>query len=222
MPARLALLRTVVFVTACGGALALSSGCGGSPSQANIELRKQNQQLRDEIAQLTRQVGAQQAEIRGLKESNGTTQSLPQERLDGLVTTHSIRLGKLTGGADLQVDKPGHEALKVYVTPIDGTGEKIKAAGAFEVEAFDLSKPDNRRIGHWTLDAAAAAKSWNGFLTQYNYVLTLPWQTPPSHPSVTIKVTFTDALTGRKFTEQTAVNVVLPTAPPTAKAEPAP
>ena len=42
-------------------------GCSNTPNQANIELRKQNQQLRDQIEDLNLRHDADQATIRGLQ-----------------------------------------------------------------------------------------------------------------------------------------------------------
>src|SRR5690242_13566088 len=75
------------------------TGCG-SPNTANIELRKQNQELHDKIDQLTRAHEADAATIRGLQNKAGAVPTLPQDRLDKLFTVHGLTLGRLTGGAD--------------------------------------------------------------------------------------------------------------------------
>jgi hypothetical protein len=42
----------------------------------------------------------------------------------------------------------------------------------------------------------------------YTYVLPAPWQQQrPANPDVTIRVAFTDALTGRTFTDQKVVKI---------------
>lgn len=180
-------------------------GCSGRPNQANIQLRKENQQLRDQIASLTRERNTARAEVEGLKERQGTLPTLPAERLDRLFTVSGIRLGRLTGPSDLDPSTPGNEGLKVYVTPIDGAGQKLKAAGSFVVEAFDLAAEENRRVGRWEFDVEQAKESWMGVLMRYEYVLICPWEKPPANPELTVKVTFIDELTGRRFTEQTVV-----------------
>ena len=48
---------------------------------------------------------------------------------------------------------------------------------------------------------------------QYTYVLTCPWQNKiPRHAGLTVRVTFTDALTGRVFTAEKQVKVNPPPA----------
>ena len=150
----------------------------------------------------------------------------PPQRLENLFTTHGLVLGRLTGGADLDPATPGDEGLKVYAGLTDQSGQKFKAAGSFVVEAFDLSMPQDNRLGRWTIDLNQAKDAWNGLLLQYGYVLTLPWQRPPAHPDVTVKVTFRDELTGREFVQQKVVKVSPPTGsqnppsqPPAARAQ---
>jgi hypothetical protein len=92
--------------------------------------------------------------------------------------------------------------LKVYVTPTDDQAQRLKAAGAIVVEAFDLARPDNQRIGEWQFTTEEAKSKWNGEMMLYAYVLECPWQNAPGSSNVTVKVTFTDELTGRAFTAQ--------------------
>ena len=72
-----------------------------------------------------------------------TVPTLPQERLEELFTVADVTFGRLTGIDDGAAGKP----LKVYLTPVDGGGDTIKAVGDVTVEAFDLSA-DRPRSGH--------------------------------------------------------------------------
>ena len=198
------------------------SGCNflfGSPSKANITLRKENQQLQGQIDQLKRQREADKASIAGLSQRVGTVPTLEPARLDRLFTVHRIELERLTGGADLDGSKPGHEGLKVYVRLLDQHGDEIKSAGAFVVEAFDLSGPEPRRLGRWEFPVEQSQQNWHSFLTRYGYVLTCPWQeSPPRSGDVTVRVTFNDELTGRQFTSQQVAKVEVPPATPASPA----
>jgi hypothetical protein len=198
--------------------LLCTGGCGflfKSPDKANIKLRKQIQGLEGQIAQLKQQHQADAATIEGLSERTGTTALLEPGRLDKLFTTHAIRVGRLSGGADLDASRPGDEGFKVYVNTLDQHGDMIKSAGSFVVEAFDLSDPQSPRLGHWDFPVEKAQENWHSFLTRYEYVLTCPWQQAvPRHPDVTVKLTFTDELTGRKFTAQHVAKVEVPPGQP--------
>jgi hypothetical protein len=203
----------IICVHLCSSVVLISSGCAG-PSKANIELRRQNQALRDQIDDLNRRHEADQATIKGMQSNVPLVPTLPEDRLAKLFTTHGLRLGRLTAGADLDPNIPGDEGLRIYVVPTDNSGEPIKAAGSFVVEAFDLSEPGDNRVGKWEFPVEQAQKNWFGHLTQYTYVLSCPWQSvPPKHADVTVKVTFADELTGRRFDAEKVIKVSLPPAP---------
>lgn len=195
---------------------AMGAGCRG-PSQANIALRKQNAKLRDEITSLKRLRDGDRATIEALESHATTVPVLPRDRLARLFTTHGLRIGRLTGGADLDPEKPGDEGVKVYVVPTDEEGEEIKAAGSFQVEIFDLAAPTTR-LGEWTFSTDEARKAWFGQLWSYGYILPCPWQTVPTHAELTVKITFVDELTGRRFTAQKPITI---NPPPTAATAPA-
>jgi hypothetical protein len=202
---RAAALILTLALAACsaGGCFLLKK-----PDKANIELRKENQKLQARVDELQTQSKAQAATIAGFEEKVGTLPTLPRDRLAKLYTTHEIRLGKLTGGADLDPAKPGHEGLKIYVTPSDQAGDQIKTAGTFTVAAFDLSREDQPKIGEWKFDLDAARQAWSSVLNRYNYVLTCPWQdVRPASPSLHVDVTFTDELTQAKFRQSMDVTV---------------
>jgi hypothetical protein len=184
-------------------------GCTGKPNQANIELRNKNQELEGKVAELQRAREADAATIRALQDQRGTFPSLPQDRLERLYTPHGIKLGRLTGGADLDPTRSGEEGLKVYVVPTDQTGDELKAAGSFVVELFDLNKTSDNLVGRWEFNHDQARQSWLGSALLYEYVLTCLWQRPPEHSELTLKVTFQDELTGRQFATQKVVHVRL-------------
>jgi hypothetical protein len=187
------------------------TGCG-APNQANIALRKENQQLKTQLDQLRKQRAMDADQIAGLQARIPTEPTLPPDQLAKLVTTHGIRLGRLTGGQDIDPDKPGDEGLKVYVITYDETGQEIKAAGTISIEAFDLAAKEPR-LGKWDFNLEQAKQNWYGqFLIDYYYAVVCPWQTVPQHADITVKVTFVDELTKLPFTTQKVVHVMLPPA----------
>lgn len=208
-PARLLLALGALSLT-CGGCGLI----GGPRNTANIELRKENQSLRDKVAVMERQAEAAAAAIRSHEAEVGSLPTLPGERLGKLFTTHDIKLGRLTAGADLDPQKPGHEGLKIYVTPLDGDGDPLKAAGAFTIEAFDLARGEGAKVGTWTFDVDAARRQWSSVLNRYNYVLTCPWQqqTLPTGGNLHVVVTFVDELTRGTFKKSVDVAVDAPPA----------
>ena len=180
------------------------------PDKSNIELRKKNQELEARVTELQSKSAGDVATIQSLQGKAGTLPTLPQDRLVKLFTTHDISLGRLTGGADLDPAKPGDEGLKVYLTPLDESGDRLKAAGSFKVDAFDSSSEKGTKVGSWSVDVTAARGSWSSVLNRYNYVLTLPWQTAPTSDRLHLDVTFVDELTGREFKKSMDVTVTRP------------
>jgi hypothetical protein len=188
----------------------LSGGCGSTPSKANIELRKTNQQLQSQIDDLNRRHDADEATIRGLKAMATTVPVLPEARIDELFTAAGLKFGNLTGGYRPDPNVPGDTMLKVYVVPIDEQGDKLKAAGTFQVDLFDLALKSDSRLGTWNFDLQQTRADWYGAGLLYTYVLDCPWQTIPRDAHLMARVTFTDALTHRVFSVDKEVLVEPP------------
>jgi len=196
--------------------LALLCGAGGcsllfgNPSAANIQLRKDKEALRKQIDELQQKLAARDAELGALREHIPTVPTLPPDRIASLFTTHSLKLGRLTGGWDKDPRQPGDEGIIVHVSPLDEDGQAIKAAGAFTVDAFDLAE-QQPLVGRWDFDQAAARKAWRGNFLDYNYVLECSWKDRrPRHTELTLKITFLDELTQMEFHTQQVVKVILP------------
>jgi hypothetical protein len=205
----------LIFVVVPLGVCCALWGCGG-PNKASIIVRKENQDLHDKVDELKRQHEADEAKIRGLEARVGTVTTLPEDRLDKMFTAHGFRFNtRLTGGADLDLNKPGDEGIKIYVVPTDQAGDPIKTSGTFKVELFDLAD-NGAKVGEWDFDHEKSAKSWNGNRLIYAYVLECPWQSVPKHRALTARVSFTDDLTQRIFVEQQKLTVELPPAATTA------
>ncbi len=182
-------------------ALAVLSGCG-SPDKANIEVRKKNQQLQEQIHELTTQREADLNRIRGLESQRGTLPVLAEDRLERLVTVQSFKIGRLTSG-----DAQG---IKLYVVPTDANGEELKATGTWEVDAFDLADKEHPQIGHWEFGPDECKKNWVGFLLR-TYIFPCPWPKARTHAQITLHVAFRDELTQRLLVpKDTVIKVELP------------
>ncbi len=170
------------------------AGCS-HPNTANITLRKENQELRARVAELEK-INA--GYVAPTTRQSPPTINLAEHQFGSLFVTSGLKLGKLTGQDD--------GMLKVYAIPVDQDGDDLKASGSFNVDAFDLSD-GGKQIGHWDFPATDSQKNWYGAALLHTYVLKCPWQNKPAPNQVTVKVTFTDELTGRMFTQQKVVDV---------------
>jgi hypothetical protein len=176
--------------------------------QADAEVR----QYREENAKLKADVRSRQQVIAEQQEQIRTLQALGEKRLDLLFHVSAIKLGRYTAGVDLD-GKDGDDGVRVYLQPVDGDGHAIKAAGAVTIQLFDLAaKAEENLLGEYNYPAEEIAKNWSaGFLT-YHYRFDCPWKSsPPTHPEITVRVAFTDYLTGKQFTAQKVCTVHLPT-----------
>ena len=187
----------------------LLSGC--QDTRERDSLAAQVEQLTQEKTQLQRQIKQSEAQNKQLKEQVQVLAALPQEaKLENLRLLASIKIGRYSGFYDK--DKDGRaEKLIVYVQPLDEEGDKIKAAGDVDVQLWDLSKgEDGALLGQWHVAPGELKKLWFDTLLTINYRLSfdLPASIDPgvlAGDSLTIKVTFTDYLTGRVLTEQKAI-----------------
>jgi hypothetical protein len=175
------------------------------------QARSQNAELREEARGLRQQLKARDDQVARL-------QALGDKRLELLFRVAGLKLGR-TGGVDLD-DRPGDDAVRVYLRPIDRDGHALKAAGSVRIQLFDLgAEGGGNLIARYDFPVEQIASHWHGGLLTYHYRFDCPWTSaPPKRPEVTVHVTFTDYLTGRAFTAQKLVTVQLP-APATAPAE---
>lgn len=212
------LRRTIVGGLVGLAAVAVAS-CR-SPNQVTINLRKEKQSLETEIDQLKADREVDRARIRGLEQRIGTVPTLPQSRLNQMFTVHSIKLGQLTGGANLDPAKPGDEGVRVDLIPLDDNGDPIKATGHVTVEVFDLHDNQPRSIGKWEFSAAQMKETWRSLGPIHEFVLDCPWQKIIPHDAkLVLKVKFIDELTQRIFekVEQITINPPPVTTRPTTR-----
>jgi len=198
--------RTAAFAASAG--LILFCASCARPSQANIQLRKENQQLQGKLDTAERELAALKTPRVNVP-ATGPIIDITAGQFGPLFTVGKIELKPLTGGDDFD-GKPGDDGVKVYLTPIDVAGDKIKAAGWITIDLFDLQKSGDQRISHCEYTPEQAKQYWYSLLTLYEYIVPCKWQAPPQHSELTVRVTFIDALTRRKFDAQKVVNVKLP------------
>ncbi len=182
------------------------AGCQNEQQRAS--LLQQVEQLTREKAQLQEQVEQATAENQRLKGQVQVLSGLPQEvRLENTRQLKSLKIGRFTGFYDK--DKDGKkEKLIVYIEPMDEEGDKIKAGGSVDVQLWDLNKSqDGALLGQWHVTPDELRKAWFDTLLSTNYrcVLDITGKVEDFTKPLTVKVTFTDYLTGRTFTDQRAI-----------------
>jgi outer membrane murein-binding lipoprotein Lpp len=186
--------------------LFLVAGCA-NPKEKEV-LTAQIRQLTQENTQLQKQVEQCDSENKGLKDQIQALSELPENvRFENLNRLEKIKIGRYTGFFDKD-DDGKKEKLIVYIHPTDEQGNALKAAGAVEVQLWDLNKTNGQAmLGQWKIEPDELKKLWLETLVSIYYRLTFDvadvvenLKEPP-----TVKVTFTDYLTGKVFKEQKAI-----------------
>jgi len=184
-------------------ALAAAGAAGCKPDGKPITTAGQLQQVREDNARLKADVQALEARLKAQEDQIAVLRGLGPKRLEDLFHVKRIELGRYTEPADLD-EKPGLDGVRVFLKPIDADGHALKAAGDVTIQLFDLAAaPEKNLLATFTFPVAEARKHWYGGFMTYHYRLDCPWKPAGAAPKeITIRVVFTDYLTGRKFTAQ--------------------
>mgnify|MGYP005660517535 CR=1 FL=1 len=162
------------------------------------ELSEQNTALHNRLDQTEK-------ENEQLKKRIEVLSALPdQVKGRNLYSIQGIKLTKYTNLYDKDGDGK-KEKLIVYLQPIDENGDVIKAPGAVDVELWNLNKPDEQaKLASWRVERDQLKKLWYATFMRINYRLTFDIidVVRKFDEPLTVKVTFTDYLTGRRFQEQ--------------------
>ena len=198
-------MRTVtIILTGC--LLAVAAGCGNAGSGAS--LAEEINTLRQERTQLTRQFEQSKSENEQLEEHIQFLTGLPPKaKLEYIDRLQRIKIGGYTNLYDK--DKDGRkEKLIVHIQPIDHDGDIIKAAGAVDVQLWDLNKDNGQALlGQWHFEPNELKKLWFAkFLTtSYRLTFDVADKIDEFEEPLTVKATFTDYLTGKVFKEQKVI-----------------
>jgi len=203
--AKLYSVRWTLYTIAAGCLLSAAAGCengGKSPLEEKVDT------LRLEKRQLTRQIEQSEKEAEQLKKQIEVLSGLsPEVRLENLYDLRQIKITKYTNLYDK--DKDGQkEKLIVYIQPIDEQGDIVKASGTVDVQLWDLNKKAGQALlGQWHVKPDELKKLWFATLVTINYRLTFDVadKIDKFEEPLTVKVTFTDYLSGKVFKEQQVI-----------------
>ncbi|MEJ2702865.1 MAG: hypothetical protein P8Z79_10540 [Sedimentisphaerales bacterium] len=205
-PIRTFAVRYSTFaILTCACCLVLAAGCQDTnkcePLLAHIDRLTQSQsKLQDDLTRV-------KSEDEQLKQQVQVLSGLPKDvRLASLYQLQAVRIYRYTTLLDENKDgKMDH--LVVYLQPIDEQGDVVKAAGAVNVQLWDLNKPSGQALlGQWNVGPEELKKRWVSFLvTDYRLTFKLPEEIAHWERPLTVKVTFTDYLRGKVFNEQRVI-----------------
>jgi len=186
--------------------LFLATGCANSNDKEPLAVKIE--QLTEEKTQLQEQIEQFKSENKELKDQIQVLSGLPENvKLKNLNRLERIKIGRYTGFFDKDNDGK-KEKLIVYILPTDEQGDAIKAVGTVEVQLWNLNKSNGQALlGQWKIGPDELKKLWFETLISIYYRLTFDVADIVENPeeSFTVKVTFTDYLTGKVFSEQKVI-----------------
>lgn len=184
----------------------LLAGCGiGAERKSPEELKAER--LQQEKAALTGSVEQYQVEIKQLQAQIQALSAVPQDQKTNPYELTTIRIARISNFFDKDSDGT-QEKLVVYVQPVDAEGDIIKAAGTISVQLWNLSNPNGSALlGQWQVQPAELRKLWFNAFTTTAYRLTFdrPAELKVFSEPLTIKVAFTDYLTGQVLRAQQVI-----------------
>ncbi len=197
-------VRTAARIFLAGCVLAFFAGC----EDANKAAREKGDILTGEKKQLQYKLEQCNTENENLKNQVEVLAGIKQDsRFENLYHIQGVKLTKHTGFYDKNKDGK-KESLIVYIQPMDEQGDIVKATGAADVELWDLNKKDGEAmLGKWRVEPNEIKSLWFAGFMAINYRLTFDVadKIEGVKEPLTVKVIFTDYLTGKVFHEQAAV-----------------
>ena len=186
--------------------LLVFSGCNNANEKA--KMLEEIEQLTSQNKELTERAEKAESQNKQLTGQVQVLTALPEDvRAESLYNLQQIKIGRYTDFFDK--DNNGtKETLIVYIQPSDDQGDKIKASGTVEVELWDLNKPDGHAmLGQWKVEPEELKKSWYATLITINFRLTFDITdiVEDFDKPLTVKVRFTDYLSGKTFEDQKVI-----------------
>jgi len=188
--------------------LVLAAGCKNADT-GTPGLTIQVERLSREKTRLQSQLEQSKTENERLKKQMETLAALPKDQRE-LWSIQRIEIGRLSGLHDKNKDGQ-KEKLVVYVQPIDEDGDTVKSPGEVQVQLWDLNKKGGQALlAEWHVGPDQLKKLWLTALLAGNYKLTFEVADKvelfkSASGGLTVKVAFTDYLTGKTFQEQKVI-----------------
>ncbi len=205
---KVSLLSSVLCLLSSVFCLYFIVGCENANSQKS-PLVEQIGNLTEQKKQLENQLEQTRAKNKQLTKQMHVLSGLAEEvKGENLYRLQKIKIGKYTRFFDKN-DDGTKEKLIVYIQPIDEEGDIIKATGAVDVQLWDLdsSEANQALLGQWHVEPDELKKLWFDTLVKINYRLTfdITDKVKSFDEPLTVKVTFTDYLSGKVFKEQKVI-----------------
>jgi len=186
--------------------LLLAGGCGIGSERKDPQVLKA-ERLRQEKAELTGDVQQYRAEIEQLKTQVRALSALPEDERSNPYELVTVKIARITNFYDKDSDGK-REKLIVYVEPMDMDGDVVKAAGTVAVQLWNLNNPNGEALlGQWNVEWPALRKLWfASIVTGYRLTFDVPETIDVLSEPLTVKLTFTESLTGETLRDQRLID----------------
>ncbi|GAH51512.1 unnamed protein product [marine sediment metagenome] len=164
-------MRYALYATLAVCLLVFTPACETTNSQKTPQA-EQIQMLRREKTQLIRQIEQYKSENKQLKKQIKVLAGLkPKVKLENLYSLQKIAITRYTNLYDKDKDAQ-YEKLIVYIQPLDGQGDIVKAPGTVDVQLWDLNKEASQALlGQWQVTPDQLKKLWFTAILSSNYRL---------------------------------------------------
>ena len=190
-------MRLTGVLIIVGWAAGLMPGCAGSKPPATEKVIL----LEQENARLQRRIVDQEKQIEQLQVQIVQLRGLPVEEMADLIQVGRIEFGRFTRALDR--DQDGYDdGIVVYLNTLDREGDKIKSAGQVQLELWDLAEVEgNLKLGQWRFAVTELNAYWLSGPLTYHYKFERDWPEGmrSGNKNLTVKLTFSEALTGKVF-----------------------
>ncbi len=183
-------------------------GCESAKKQSSQD-DSQAVSLQAQLEMLQRENRTLKNDLKELQQKMVNLQGMDRYRLDYVTQVDSIEFGRFTKPFDEDEDG-GDDGVNIYLVLKDQQGDVIKAAGKVHIEIWDLAQPDGERLfDSKSIELKDVGKYWLPGFGGNHYKFILPWPNGqcPKHSNLTLKLTFTDVLTGEVFELQKTLSV---------------
>jgi outer membrane murein-binding lipoprotein Lpp len=197
----------LVAVLVLAGCAPTRMGATKSMDQSLNDLRAQNQELHEKVAELQRNIDLRLAEIDTLQQRvNATQPTVPGVKPQDLPRAVKVEFGRYTGTLDTD-QNGGDDLIRAYVHTLDQHDRFIPITGQATLQAVVISPgaaPALLVEKTWPVRDLQNAYVSGIFGTHYTLEMPLPRDLPAGIPAdltiVTLKLTILDAASGAKMT----------------------
>ena len=181
------------------------AGCQNSEKNTTIS---ENESLKAENKRLAQQLEESQVKIKQLQQQVKNISVIEGKiEPEDIYNLENVKITRYTNIYDKDEDGI-RETLIVYIQPSDAQGDAVKAAGDVEVQLWDLNKTENEALlGQWKITNDKLKDLWFATMVSTNYrlIFDVVDKVKNYNQPLTVKMTFTDYLTGKVFIEQKVI-----------------